>query len=116
MSATLRRASALPTPRPPAHPVPEVDEYDLLRFDGRWLALAPSEARVVRVLLPRIGRCVPRTELARALGGDDARLRSAVKRLRAKIAGHGLHITTVRGRGLVLSIVNDSRALSGVAS
>jgi len=99
-----RRVRALER-RPRTRPVPDapwIDSDDLLRYDGSWVALAPGEAEVMRVLLRRMGTCVATDDLA---PDPDRRssLRGRLKRLRQRIRPLGLVITTVRSRGVVLS-------------
>src|SRR4249919_2109110 len=40
----------------PSPPLPTIDEHGLLRRGDRWVSLTPTEERVMRVLLDRVGR------------------------------------------------------------
>ncbi len=85
---------------------PEIDDHDVLRFDGAWVSLPPVEARLTRALLERYGAVVARDLLARAGWPDGAPGRNAldvhVLRLRRRVATVGLAIRTVRSRGYLL--------------
>ena len=113
MRNNLLNRSGLPlVPDGPAWPrvagaeVPVLDEHGLLRVPGRWVALSPLECRLVSVLLDRYDSVVGRAELWEAgWSGVDAHptsLRTAVVRLRRRIAALGLEIRTVRARGYAL--------------
>lgn len=90
----------------------EVDD-GLLRMGDRFVSLAPVEARLMRALVDRFGAVVGRDQLARAGWPDGSPGRNAldvqVLRLRRRIAGLGLQITTVRSRGYLLGHVTDHR-------
>ena len=85
-----------------------IDEYGLLRRGDRWVSLTPTEERVMRVLLDRVGRVCTRTLLTDAgwpRGPANGRiLDTYVRRLRAKIPEVGLQIRTVRKRGFFLDV------------
>lgn len=92
----------------PGPPVLEVG--DILRFRGRWIALAPSEVAILRRLVQDFDRCVPRHELgvdAMDKAGQ-ATFHTHVHRIRRRIEPLGLVIETVRGHGLVLSAARGS--------
>ena len=89
-------------------PLPTIDEFGLLRCEGRWVSLTPTEERVMRELLDHVGRVCSRAQLVKAgwpLGlGNERMLDTYVRRLRAKIPEYGLEIRTVRKRGFVLEL------------
>jgi DNA-binding winged helix-turn-helix (wHTH) protein len=105
----LEAATAPPEPRfEPSQPLPTIDEYGLLRHGTRWVSLTPTEERVLRVLLERVGRVCSRTLLTDAgwpRGPANERiLDTYVRRLRAKIPAFGIEIRTVRKRGFLLDV------------
>jgi hypothetical protein len=89
-------------------PLPTIDEFGLLRCEGRWVSLTPTEERVMRELLDHVGRVCSRAQLVKAgwpLGlANERMLDTYVRRLRAKIPEYGLEIRTVRKRGFVLEL------------
>ena len=89
-------------------PSPTIDEFGLLRCEGRWVSLTPTEERVMRELLDHVGRVCSRAQLVKAgwpLGLTNERmLDTYVRRLRTKIPEYGLEIRTVRKRGFVLEL------------
>jgi DNA-binding response OmpR family regulator len=93
-------------------PPPEVDHDGVLRFDGRWVAVPPVEARLVAALIGRIDAVVSRDDLARSgwPGGSPGRnaLDVHMLRLRRRIEPLGLQIRTVRSRGYLLETASDS--------
>jgi hypothetical protein len=103
----LRRRAA-------AYVAPTVDEHDILRIDGRWLALTSVEARLVHVLLAAVGEVVSREALL-AAGWPDAptprrnALDLQILRLRRRIAPLRLTIQTVWGRGYMLELAGPHR-------
>jgi hypothetical protein len=106
------RVAALRRHAPP-ETLPTLDEFDVVRRGSRWIALAPIEARILAILLEHCGSVVPRRQLHgawphRAPGNRavDARL----TQLRTRIAVLGLHIHTVRSRGLFLEVAPAWRA------
>ena len=85
---------------------PTIDEYDIVRHGGRWVALGPVEARVARPLIENLGAVVPRGQLE-AVAWPDQPVRPnttdrAMHRLRAHLAVLGLALVTVRGHGYLL--------------
>jgi DNA-binding response OmpR family regulator len=85
---------------------PTIDEFDVLRFADRWVALGPVEARLARELVASPGRVVPRGTLE-AAGWGDAPVRPnttdrQMNRLRNHLATVGLTLHTVRGHGYML--------------
>ena len=93
---------------PPCHPavsVPVLEAGDILRHDGRWEALAPSEAPIVRKLVDQFDRCVPldQFEVDRQDPAARATFHTHVHRIRRRIGPLGLTVETVRAQGLVLT-------------
>jgi len=92
----------------PARSIPTIDEHGLLRSGDRWVSLTPTEERVLRALLERSGQLCSRALLTDAgwTRGrtNDRILDTYVRRLRAKIAGFGIEIRTVRKRGFLLDV------------
>jgi DNA-binding response OmpR family regulator len=86
--------------------LPIVDDDDLLRYQGRWVALGRIEARMARLLVERIGALVRRGELELAAWGRvpprSNTTDATVHRFRLHAASIGLDLITVRGRGYVL--------------
>jgi DNA-binding winged helix-turn-helix (wHTH) protein len=83
-----------------------IDEFGLLHRGRGWVALSPSQERILRVLLDRFGAPVRRQELIEAVwpGNEPVRaLDVAMTRLRAKIEPAGLLVHTIRGRGFLLT-------------
>jgi DNA-binding response OmpR family regulator len=85
---------------------PHVDEFGVLRFQGRWLALAPIDARLVRVLTEHFDGVVDRATLEVAGWCDNPpspnALRVHLLRLRRTLDPFGLLIRNVRGHGYAL--------------
>ena len=92
--------------RPRAAPLPVLDADGLLRHGGSWVAIPRIEARLLGLLLNRIGEVVHRTDLLAA--GWPAGVPSVhvldgrIKLLRRRLARLGLRIHTVRGAGFLL--------------
>jgi hypothetical protein len=88
--------------------VPELDEFGMLRFGGRWTSLPPVEARLTGALVERMGAVVSREALSRAGWPGGAPGRNAldvhVLRMRRRVAPLGLVIRTVRSRGYLLEV------------
>jgi len=97
---TLRRQAHSPAT------TPAIDDDGVLRFDDKWVPLAPLEARLTSALLSRFGAVVSRELLIRALWPGKTPGRNAldvhVLRLRRRLAPLGLAIKTVRSRGYLL--------------
>ena len=75
--------------------------------DQRPLELSPREGELLRTLMSRVDRVVPKEELRTAVfGGDDEVHADAVEvivhRLRKKLAGSNAEILTLRGVGYLL--------------
>jgi DNA-binding response OmpR family regulator len=86
---------------------PELDEFGLLRVGEGWVALSPTQERLMRRLLARTGEPVARSELAEEIGVHGSTrsrtIDSHILRLRNRIRPLGLSIHTIRGRGFLLS-------------
>jgi DNA-binding response OmpR family regulator len=98
--------------------VPVLDDDGLLRFEGRWTAITDAQLPVVALLVRNHPRLTRRDDLvdAYASAGGSAStpsLRSLLHRLRTKLATVGLQLHTVRGRGVVLDVVDDDSATRG---
>ncbi|HEV8297355.1 MAG TPA: winged helix-turn-helix domain-containing protein, partial [Acidimicrobiales bacterium] len=81
----------------------------LLRYDGKWVALSPVQARVISVLISRFRGSVTSYDELRAAAWDTAApspgaLTAIIKRLRRRIRPLGLDVLTVRLRGYVLDV------------
>ena len=96
-----------------AEGTPIVDDDDLLRYRGRWVALGAIEARMARLLVERIGAVVRRAELeAAAWGAVPPRSNTTdamVHRFRSHAASLGLQLMTVRRRGWLLQVPGSHR-------
>ena len=84
-----------------------LDGGGLLHVGTAWVALPLMEWRLVATLLAHIGEVVPRDDLTGAAWPGrrvkDGTLSVSMKRVRSRIEPLGLLITTVRGRGFVIS-------------
>lgn len=87
--------------------VPVLDADGLLRLGDRWIALPPSEARLLACLMHRRGRVVEREVLVDAgwpEGDPEPRtLDSRIRHLRRRIGPFDLKVSAVRGIGYVLT-------------
>jgi DNA-binding response OmpR family regulator len=88
------------------HERPTIEEGDVLRFGGRWVAVSPTELRILQALLENFDHCVTRDALDHCLGAHNgpSALSSLVKRLRHRLEPLGLAVNTVHGRGYALSV------------
>ncbi|MCP2342755.1 helix-turn-helix domain-containing protein [Actinomadura rupiterrae] len=88
---------------------PQLDQDGILRHGRRSVAVSPSEARLLQLLIKRFGRIAAREEL-RAHLSEDGREASRnaldlhIKRIRRRLRPLGLTIRTAWGRGYVLDI------------
>jgi two-component system OmpR family response regulator len=109
----LRRRSAALRARALAG-VPVIDGSDILRFGGRWIALSPSDATVMRALVDAYQCLVEREDLvSRVWPGSEPRrnaLDLRVLRLRRKIAPLHLMIRTVWRKGYLLDSASPDMA------
>jgi hypothetical protein len=86
---------------------PHLDEDGLLRHRGRWVAITDAQLPVVARLVEEFGKVVSTDELAQAYRGaggaaKDVSIRTALKRLRRRVAEVGLVLHAVRNRGVML--------------
>lgn len=101
------------SPRLDDHPgeAPIVDQHDVLRHAGRWVALGPVAAKIARELARRPGEVVPRATLERAAWGDGEVKANTIDRqiylLRSHLRRVGLDLHTIRGHGYVLDVHAD---------
>lgn len=89
--------------------VPILDEDGLLRVGTSWVALTPSQAPVVHILLENLGKVVRFDDVVAACeaagaSGHPSSVRTLVNRLSARLRAVGLDLVSVRRRGLVLTI------------
>ena len=100
--ADIERRLEMLTARLPAR-APSIDDYDVLYWGARWVALSEGEARIARVFVRHFGEVVPQATLLTGTSaeGDSTveAVRVYVSRLRRRLAPLGLSITTVRSRG-----------------
>ncbi|MEJ5254630.1 MAG: winged helix-turn-helix domain-containing protein [Acidimicrobiales bacterium] len=93
------------------HDPPTLDADGVLRFGDGWVSLPPVEARLMGVLLERMGAVVGREQPSRAGWPAGAPGRNAldvhVLRVRRRIAPLGLAIRTVRSRGYLLELATE---------
>ncbi|HAZ35945.1 MAG TPA: transcriptional regulator [Acidimicrobiaceae bacterium] len=89
------------------HRRPELSDDRLLRYGRWWVALPPTDARLIAPLVDRFGTVVGRGELAKAGWPDGLPNRNSLDvqlgRLRRRLEGSGLTLRTVRSRGCVLA-------------
>jgi hypothetical protein len=87
---------------------PRVDEYDVLWRGSAWCALSPIEATIVRTLIEWCPSVVSRREIAARVwpaGVPKGRpVDGRLHRLRARLAPLGIHIHSIRQRGLLLAV------------
>lgn len=95
-----RRAAELPVR-------PSLDGYDRLIFRHHWVALTPSDYKLIEPLVEHFDEVVPYERLVGAgVDGDGpapVATRVRLTRLRRRIAPLGLEIRTVRPHGLALT-------------
>ncbi len=96
-------ANRWPLSPEPARPV--IEDGDVLRFGGDWVALSATEVKALRVLLDHFDHCVARDQLETCTGArpGSSALNSLVKRLRHRLAPLGLTVNNIHARGYVLS-------------
>jgi DNA-binding response OmpR family regulator len=87
---------------------PWIDGGGLLRRGRKWVALPEIEWRLLAPMVQRSGSLVRRDELIRAAWPDaldqsENALNVRMNRIRRRVAPLGITITTVRGRGYVLT-------------
>jgi two-component system, OmpR family, response regulator len=92
--------------------VPTLDEFGVLRAEGRIVFLSPSEQRLAQALLSQFAAVVEEANILREVFDTDdnarkATLRICVHRLRKHLAPLGLTITCVRNTGYILHHTED---------
>lgn len=92
----------------PTHDDPVwIDEDGLLHNGSAWVALPDVEWRLMSLFVARKGQLVRREDLAAAgwpeRSATAGSLNVHIRRIRRRVRPLGLTITTVRGRGYVLS-------------
>lgn len=92
---------------------PTLDDDGLLRFGGRWVSIPDTQLAVAALLVRNTGRLVRTADVRRAYegaggSGSETSVRSAVHRLRRRMAEVGLHLRVVRDRGLVLDVTRGA--------
>jgi DNA-binding winged helix-turn-helix (wHTH) protein len=111
MTATVASTGAGSTDTRPGDDHPWLDPDGLLRRGSRWVAVSPHEEEVLRLLLARWGRMVPRASLAAAVWPDgaisDRALNTLMGRLRKRLEPLDLTIETIRARGFLLASGRD---------
>lgn len=90
--------------------VPALDQDGVLRFGQAWVSVPPVEAKLLRLLLERLGSVVGRDVLTGNGWPDREPGRNAldvhVLRLRRRIEPLGLAVRTVRSRGYLLEVAD----------
>ena len=85
-----------------------IDEHDVLWRGRAWCALAPIEATIVRTLIESQPRVVSRDELTARVWPDGAPkgrpVDGRLHRLRERLEPLGVHIHSIRQRGLLLDV------------
>ena len=85
---------------------PTIDDSGRFGIGGRWIALSPIEASLMRVLVDHFGSIVTRAELAQRAWPDRAPTRNQLdvrlRGLRRRLGPMGLRINVFRGRGFAL--------------
>ncbi len=81
--------------------------HNSIELDGNFLALSPNESAVLLALMRRSGAPVSKDFISRSIAGDaeyasNTAVEICIHRLRKKLAGAGVSITTVRGIGYAL--------------
>jgi hypothetical protein len=91
-------------------PTPRIDDLNMLWRGSDWVALPPTEARLLVPLLDQAGTVLSRRILAAAWPSGVRDIRTVdtyVGRLRSRIDPLGLVIHTVRSRGYFLEILDN---------
>jgi hypothetical protein len=89
-------------------PSPRLDDWGVLWREPAWVSLAPTEARILAILLEKPGRVCSRERLARTAWPDgpagEHGLNAYIKRVRRRILPLDVAIHTVRRRGYFLEV------------
>jgi DNA-binding response OmpR family regulator len=95
-----------------ARQVPALTPEGLLRFQGQVVTFSPVEAALVAVLVARFESVVSRRDLTQAAWPGSAPDRNAldvhISRVRRRLDTTNLRVSTVRGRGYMLTDSSDS--------
>lgn len=111
----VARSAALHERAVAQHLLPRLDDDGLLHHRGRWVAIPTAQLPMVRLLVERFGRLVRTDELVDAYvaaggTGNRSSLRTAIMRVRGRVAEVGLMVEVARQRGVVLDVAPpDSR-------
>jgi two-component system, OmpR family, response regulator len=101
-------------------PNPTIDVSGQLEYRGKSEFLSPTDHAIAEVLVERFGTLVSEEQLLfRAWpdgDGTPTSLRVHVHRLRKRLAPLGLAITSVRGRGYIMSEKREQQSTETVAS
>jgi hypothetical protein len=94
---------------PPAAPDPYLDDAGLLRHGRRWVVIPDTQLGVLQLLLDRRETIVRTAEVvaAYASAGGCTRpsaVRTMLSRLGQRCRTVGLHLVTVRKRGVLLTV------------
>jgi DNA-binding response OmpR family regulator len=93
---------------------PSLDGYDRLLFGHRWVAVTPSDYKLIEPLVEHFDEVVPYERVVGTPTGSDGAAsvagRVRLTRLRRRIAPLGLEIRTVRPHGLALTATDTERA------
>lgn len=105
--ALIRRARGAEHPRFACGPLSYDSASRQFSLDGQALALSPREHAVLRALLQHSGQPLSKSEIMNRVFSDDAdvmpeAVEVMVYRLRKRLEGSSVHITTLRGLGYLL--------------
>jgi DNA-binding response OmpR family regulator len=89
---------------------PVIDALGVLRHQGSWISLSPTQEAIMRALIGRLGQAVARADLASLTWPNRAPDHHAIDvhihRLRPRLEKIGLVIHTLRGRGFMLEALS----------
>jgi DNA-binding response OmpR family regulator len=93
---------------------PTIDEYGVVRAEGKMVFLSPREQRLAEALLERFGAVVEETDIRQKVFDTDdcarkGAFRICVSRLRKHLAPLGLTISCVRATGYLLHHTEETR-------
>ena len=91
---------------------PYLDADGLLHVGDRWVSISDAQLPMLRLLLERFGQLVRTEELVEvyaAAGGTDnpSSIRTAIVRVRSRLASVGLELRAARQRGVVLEVASE---------
>ena len=94
--------------------VPTVDEFGILRQDGTFVILAPSEQALAQILITDFGEVVHDDILEQYVVSESESRRSTLRkhasRLRKRVAPLGLAITCIRDVGYMMHHATNGAA------